>query len=64
MIGNIQILMEKSIFCRLKGKGCFSNYWATWCPPCVAEFSAIDQLYQQYKNDVAFVLLSNEAKEK
>ncbi len=51
-------------FSDLKGKVVFLNYWATWCPSCVAEFDAINQLFQEYKNDVAFVLLSNETKEK
>lgn len=55
---------ETYSFSDLKEKVVFLNFWATWCPPCVAEFAAIDQLYLNYKNDVAFVLLSNETKEK
>ncbi|WP_121668098.1 TlpA family protein disulfide reductase [Mesonia aquimarina] len=43
-----------------KGKVVFINYWATWCPPCVAEMPSIHQLYQKLKNDknVVFLMIS------
>jgi len=44
-----------------KGKVVFLNFWATWCPPCVAEFPAIEDLYTQYGNEVEFILISNES---
>lgn len=34
----------------LKGKVIFVNFWATWCPPCIAEMPNVNELYQQYKN--------------
>ncbi|HEY8890892.1 MAG TPA: TlpA disulfide reductase family protein [Clostridium sp.] len=34
----------------LKGKNVFLNFWATWCPPCKAEMSEIERLYQETKN--------------
>ncbi|MDX1823280.1 MAG: TlpA disulfide reductase family protein [Thiohalomonadales bacterium] len=32
------------------------NFWATWCPPCVREIPAFNQLYQTYK-DKGFTII-------
>ena len=47
-------------FNSLKEKVVFVNFWATWCPPCVAEMPSIQKLYDDYKDKVAFVFISNE----
>jgi thiol-disulfide isomerase/thioredoxin len=47
-----------------KGKVIFLNFWATWCMPCVAELPSIEKLHSQFKDDVAFLLISNESSEK
>jgi len=43
----------------LKGKVVFINFWATWCPPCIAEMPAINALYTSFKNnpDIVFLLV-------
>lgn len=42
----------------LKGKVIFMNFWATWCPPCMAEMPSIDNLHEEVGDEVAFVMLS------
>ena len=34
----------------LKGKVVIVDFWATWCPPCVAEVPNLNELYSQYKD--------------
>ena len=43
-----------------KGKVTFISYWATWCPPCIAELPSIERLYADYGNKVTFLLITNE----
>jgi thiol-disulfide isomerase/thioredoxin len=38
----------KQAIARQKGKVVFVNMWATWCPPCVAEFPDLVKLNQKY----------------
>lgn len=49
------------LFSSLNEKPVFLNFWATWCPPCVAELPGIIDLYEKYKDDVNFILVSNES---
>jgi thiol-disulfide isomerase/thioredoxin len=41
----------------------FLNFWATWCPPCIAEMPSIQKLYDDYQDNVAFILISNESQQ-
>ncbi|MCX7550354.1 TlpA family protein disulfide reductase [Xanthomarina sp. F2636L] len=50
--GNTRTLEE------FEGKVIFLNYWATWCPPCIAEMPSIKKLHEEMGDEVAFVLLS------
>ena len=42
----------------LKGKVVFINFWASWCPPCRAEFPSIQKFYDEYKNHKNLVFLT------
>jgi thiol-disulfide isomerase/thioredoxin len=42
----------------LKGKTIFMNYWATWCPPCIAEMPNINNLHAEVNDDVEFLMIS------
>lgn len=42
----------------LKGKVVFINFWASWCPPCRAEFPSIQKFYDKYKGNDKVVFLT------
>lgn len=48
----------------LKGKVVFINFWATWCPPCIAEMPTINKLYKKLKNnkDIVFLMVDVDGK--
>lgn len=43
-----------------KDKVVLVNFWATWCPPCVAEMPSLKDLHKDYKDKIDFLLISNE----
>ncbi|WP_083256976.1 TlpA family protein disulfide reductase [Arcticibacter eurypsychrophilus] len=49
-----------------RGKVVFINFWATWCPPCIAEMPGINNLYEKYKDNkkVLFLLVDVDSKMK
>lgn len=36
------------------------NFWATWCPPCIAEMPSFQKLENDYGDQVHFLYISNE----
>lgn len=44
----------------LKERVVFLNFWATWCPPCVAELPEIERAYRKHGGSVVFLLVTSE----
>lgn len=47
-----------------KGKVIFINFWATWCPPCIAEMPSMQKLYDDYENKVVFLFVTTDSFQK
>lgn len=54
---------EKVDFNSFKGKKIVINFWATWCPPCIAEMPSFQKLYNEFGQDVVFLFVTNEDEE-
>ena len=51
-------------FNEYQGEVVILNYWATWCPPCIAEMPSLVELHQNYGKEVRFIFLAKDEKEK
>ena len=40
------------------GKPILINFWATWCPPCKSELPDFDRVYDDYGEDVVFMMVN------
>ena len=45
---------------KLENNVVFVSFWATWCAPCVAEMPSMQKLFNDYKNQVTFLYVTNE----
>ncbi|MDC1382102.1 TlpA family protein disulfide reductase [Candidatus Puniceispirillum sp.] len=43
---------------QFKGRPLLINFWATWCPPCVAELPSLDRAVTKLASEVAVLLIS------
>jgi thiol-disulfide isomerase/thioredoxin len=43
-----------------EGKVVFINFWATWCPPCIAEMPSLQALYEDYNEKAVFLFITND----
>lgn len=50
-------------FSEYKGKVILINFWATWCPPCIAEMPSLQLLYEDYQDKIVFLFVSEEDRE-
>jgi thiol-disulfide isomerase/thioredoxin len=43
----------------LKGKIIFLNFWATWCPPCLAEMPSVNRFYKEFESgdEIVFIMV-------
>lgn len=44
-----------------KAKPVFVSFWATWCPPCIAEMPSIQTFYEAYGEKIDFYLVAKDA---
>lgn len=40
------------------GKPVVINFWASWCPSCVAKLPDFNEMHEKYKDEVAFMIIN------
>ncbi|MBU3821389.1 TlpA family protein disulfide reductase [Flavobacteriaceae bacterium XHP0103] len=60
---NWRLLDEKDVvfnFQNTQGNVVLVNFWATWCPPCIAEMPSLQSLFNDYQGKVDFLFITSE----
>jgi len=55
---------QRTQFSNSEGKVTIINFWATWCPPCIAEMPSLQDLYDAYGDRVDFYFVTMEEAER
>ena len=48
----------------LKGQVVLINFWASWCPPCVAEMPSLEKLHMEFGDRASFLFVARDQKDK
>lgn len=51
---------QRVSFSDSKGNVVLINFWATWCPPCVAELPSMQDLFSEYGDRAHFYFVTSE----
>ncbi|HSI69764.1 MAG TPA: redoxin family protein [Gillisia sp.] len=51
---------DRTEFSNFEGEVVLINFWATWCPPCIAEMPSFQELYEDYQDKITFLFVSSE----
>jgi thiol-disulfide isomerase/thioredoxin len=47
-----------------RGQVTLINFWASWCPPCIAEMPDLQRLYDDYGNKMSFLFVARDQEDK